>query len=314
MLRNATMLAEQVVANATAALIDSPSTLRVYSVPAIPPASEDSSPAVCATHGCAAPTEATCSAADGQNYTDCAGHGNPGLPGGNSKEHCNARGCCWQQSSAHSWCYLPRNERLHPAPPPAHVPDWPEDGTVLRLPPSGQRLPLIASNPLGWNRSDVLSVRVLSASAAMSVTDASGQLVLAQLAPPEPVNASVTSHAALHVEWAKWASGKSTTTRLVMSRLLIRVELLPLGSSTLFLSAVGAGDTRASSVAISSVKIGDGKTRFTTSNAAWSLAFSPAGLLDAASENGPGAKTLRLRQDIMMYLLRQTFLSCHLFD
>ena len=94
-----------------------------------------------------------------------------------------------------------------------------------------------------------------------------------------------------------------------MSRLLIRVELLPLGSSTLFLSAVGAGDTGTSSVAISSVKIGDGKTRFTTSNAAWSLAFSPAGLLDAASETGPGAKTLRLRQDIMMYLHRQTFLQ-----
>ena len=117
MLRNATLFAEQVIANATAALIPLPAPLKVYSVPAIPPASSQGSNE-CATHGCTKPAAETCAVSTGSKPVDCAGHGAPSLPGGNSPAHCEARGCCWQQSSAHSWCYLPKNESLDPAPPP----------------------------------------------------------------------------------------------------------------------------------------------------------------------------------------------------
>jgi hypothetical protein len=287
MLRNATELAEQVIANATAALIRAPA-LEVYSIPAIPPAPAES---VCATHGCVAPTGAMCAVS---NYTDCAGHGAPSLPGGNSQASCNARGCCWGESSAHSWCWLPKNEALHPAPSPPPA----ADGTVLTVPPIGQRLPIIAANPLGWNRSDVISVRVLSASPNLKVTSGSGEPIVAQLAPPEPVSASVASHAARHDEWAKWATGGATK-ELVMSRLIVPVGLLPLGSTTLFLGAAEAG--AAGSVAISSIKHGDGNTGFSIANGVWSLRLSPTGLVDTATEVGAGSKTLIVNQDIKLY-------------
>jgi hypothetical protein len=247
MLKNATQLAEQVIANATADLIGAPTPLRVYSVPAIPPAGKD---LTCATHGCTKPAVATCAVSD---YVDCAGHAAPALPGGNSAEHCNARGCCWQQSSKHSWCYLPKNESLHTAP------------------------------------------------------------------PPEPVDASVNKHMAQHEAWAKWAAGGDTAkSNLVLSRLIIRVGLLPLGSTTLFLSGGGGGSADATDddglVAISSVQIGDGKAGFQIGNSVWSMRVSPTGLLDTATEvqsthgtveerqgGEKKNKTLRLDQDILLY-------------
>jgi len=311
MLKNATQLAEQVIANATADLIGAPTPLRVYSVPAIPPAGKD---LTCATHGCTKPAVATCAVSD---YVDCAGHAAPALPGGNSAEHCNARGCCWQQSSKHSWCYLPKNESLHTAPQNETL--HTDDGSVLRVPLNGQRLPIVAMNSLAWNRSDVVSVRVLSSSPQMRVTSSSGQPVLAQLAPPEPVDASVNKHMAQHEAWAKWAAGGDTAkSNLVLSRLIIRVGLLPLGSTTLFLSGGGGGSADATDddglVAISSVQIGDGKAGFQIGNSAWSLRVSPTGLLDTATEvqsthgtveerqgGEKKNKTLRLDQDILLY-------------
>ena len=88
---------------------------------------------------------------------------------------------------------------------------------------------------------------------------------------------------------------------LVMSRLVIHSNMLPLGSTALFLSAADVGDTTAGSVAISSVTLGDGKTNFEIANRAWSLRLSPTGLLDTATETGAGAKTLTLDQDIKIY-------------
>eukprot|EP01050_Picozoa_sp_SAG11_P005561 SAG11_NODE_397_length_9785_cov_3.709581_5_plen_275_part_00 len=253
MLSNATKLAEEVIANATAALIaptevinlfqslvyslsifqlfvrmSVAQALSVYSVPSIPPTPYGGSgSSVCATHGCTVPPAATCAADSG--VVDCAGHGSPPLPGGNSLKDCNDRGCCWSVSSKHSWCYLPMNETLKPATPSANRREWPKDGTVLTLPPDGHSLPIVAANSLAWNRTDVISVRVLSFSSAMAVTDSSGKAVLAQLAPPEPVNASLGdgpgSHVLRHQNWAKWAAG-SGSKALVMSRLIIKVALL----------------------------------------------------------------------------------------
>ena len=151
------------------------------------------------------------------------------------------------------------------------------------------------------------------------MTSSSGQPVLAQLAPPEPVDASVNKHMAQHEAWAKWAAGGDTAkSNLVLSRLIIRVGLLPLGSTTLFLSGGGGGSADATDddglVAISSVQIGDGKAGFQIGNSVWSLRVSPTGLLDTATEvqsthgtveerqgGEKKNKTLRLDQDILLY-------------
>eukprot|EP01044_Picomonas_judraskeda_P029863 COSAG03_NODE_10514_length_646_cov_0.521024_1_plen_140_part_10 len=75
-----------------------------------------------------------------------------------------------------------------------------------------------------------------------------------------------------------------------MSRLIVGVGMLPLGSTTLLLSAADAGSD--SLVAISSVEIADPTSHagFEIANAAWSLRLSRAGLLQQATEQSLRAK------------------------
>eukprot|EP01050_Picozoa_sp_SAG11_P005560 SAG11_NODE_397_length_9785_cov_3.709581_4_plen_505_part_00 len=84
-----------------------------------------------------------------------------------------------------------------------------------------------------------------------------------------------------------------------MSRLIIKVALLPLGSKTLFLSATSS--STAHKVSISSLKVGDDKAGFVISNSQLSVDLSAIGLLESMSEGGRDGKKIDLFQDIMAY-------------
>jgi hypothetical protein len=152
MIRNATILTDQVLANATAALTGEARSapLEVYSVPAIPPLTLTDT-----NDG-----GESCDPRHIKSFIDC--HPTGGEAG------CHKLGCCWNPSNDHPYCYK-RNpwstdeEQLSEK--NATDPQWPtDDGSVLTLPSSGGGgITLIASNPLAWNRTTTLSFRIVSA-------------------------------------------------------------------------------------------------------------------------------------------------------
>ena len=155
MLRNATELCRQVIANTTSSLLPAgvPINMSVAYTPPIPPTTLPENPLSPKGHMCA--EHAHGSAPGG--YVDCQPH-----PGGEAQ--CHKIGCCWVPSPAHPFCYKPSNSTLPPqgnsSAPLMH--DWPIDGTVLELGGDGRSVAIIASNPLAWNRTEVLTLRVRS--------------------------------------------------------------------------------------------------------------------------------------------------------
>ena len=292
MLANATQLCRNVVANASSAMLGIGAgeqlLLPVYPPKVIPTA--PNTPAPGPIPGCASKQA---------KYDDCHT---------SDPDKCRAIGCCWTPHAKHYWCYRPSNRTAPPAPaPPGGSGGWPTDGTVLVLPASGE-LTIVAANSLGWARIDAAAFKVLSTSAAMVLTDAkTGQSVLAQLAPPEPVNASMTgagSHAARHEAWAAWAA--SAFGAQTMSRLVFQVIMPALGAASYTLRAATAADVAADRVAISNVTVGDGKKPYVLDhNPKLRLEVSSSGLLNAVTV-GAGVKpspatTLPLNQDFVMY-------------
>ena len=280
MLSNATRLCAEVLANATAELIQSPSPLAMVQVPAIPPAAQGS------TAGGSCAHHAHGGAPGG--YVDCSPK-----PGGEAE--CHKMGCCWEPSAAHPYCFRPAAANAS-----AGAAGWPEDGTVLALPGAGDALTLVLANSLAWNRTDAVSVRIVSTTASMVLVDADGSPVPAQLAPPEPVNASLAgpgSHAERHQAWAAWAKGAGGAPQ--MSRLVFRARLPALGSSSFSLRQATEADASSDKVAVSTISMGESGRGFTISNSRVTAKLSAAGLLDSA-QTGSDSE-LQLRQDLMLY-------------
>lgn len=298
MIRNATFLTDQVIANATAALTGEAdgAPLTVYSVPAIPPL----------TLTDVSDGGESCDPLHIKAFIDC--HPKGGEAG------CHKMGCCWNPSPNHPYCFKPNpwpeDEVALPDQNAIDLtdPQWPaDDGSVLTVPASaGGGITLIASNPLAWNRTTTLSFRIDSTGSALSLTDsATGKVVMAQLAPPEPWNASITghgSHVPRHESWARWA--KKTTSNdgggaTVMSRLIVKATLPALGTAKFFLKATAAASD--ANVVVSMVEVGDGKAGFTLSGTKIKVTVSGKGLLDSAQRVGSSAPPLALKQDLMIY-------------
>ena len=274
MLRNATDLCQQVVANATAVLAGLPN-VTFYDTPAVPPVSGS-----------------TCAQHQGP-YADCGPKCHNATTGHCGAPQCEKVGCCWEESSAHPWCFE------QPAPTPPGVPD---DGSVIQIPRKvgGQAVPVVAANSLAWTRTDVLSVRVNSTSPHLAVVDAAGNSVRSQLAPAEPTNASLDGqggHAARHAKWVEWAAGRWHGH--VVSRLLIEVnELPPLGAAAFYIRPVtAAAQDRAE---VSRVELGDGTQGFRITNGHVLLEMNRAGLVDAVVDVASNT-SLAVEQDFLLY-------------
>lgn len=149
----------------------------------------------------------------------------------------------------------------------------------------------------------------------MSLTDASGNPVDGQLAPPEPWNTSRTghgSHVLRHQQWAAWAlhptqqiqdSNKVPESEMVMSRLVFRASVPALGNVKYTLRAVSPQQSGSSlaNVVVSQVQIGDGKSGFVLNSSLIKVSLSAHGLLDTAQHVGSVSPPLSLRQDLAMY-------------
>lgn len=144
----------------------------------------------------------------------------------------------------------------------------------------------------------------------MSLTDASGNFVKGQLAPPEPWNTSRTgdgSHVLRHENWAAWANKRPYSDRhetadseMVMSRLIIEVSLPALGAAKYVLRAA-VHDGSIANVVVSQVKVGDGKSGFILNGSRIKVSVNAQGLLDSAQHTGSTTQPLLLRQDLAMY-------------
>ena len=244
---------------------------------------------------------------------------------------------------------------------------WPEDGTVLQLPPlarggvtyarhdniatapAGARnsadgttvlvihqgqagVPVVVANPLAWNRTEIVTVRVNSTSPHVVVVDEDMRSVSAQLAPPEPWNTSNTGpggHTQRHVAWAVWAAkaaaskqtGSGPEVHHHLSRLVFAATLPALGVARFFV--VGALPGQAGAAAISDVVAvnksaacistsgssggaggGGGESSppvITLGNRDQTLIVDGCtGLIDSVTSVRSGA-SLELRQDLMLY-------------
>jgi hypothetical protein len=241
-------------------------------------------------------------------------------PGGEAS--CLLLGCCWVPNPAHPYCFKPatRSNSTRPLSNASSNDDFPVDGTVLHLPATGRAVAIIASNPLAWNRTEVVSVRVRSNSPLMVLTDGGTGAVIsyAQLAPPVPWNCSLNgtgSHASRHRSWTQWAHSPPVSTKASqLSRLVFRAALPALGTATFFLRSATVAEV-AASVAISTVDVGSSSAGFELRNSRLSVRVSSNGLLDSAQmlsaaepqqdeQAGrrlvPGAE-LRLGQDLKLY-------------
>ena len=204
-----------------------------------------------------------------------------------------------------------------PVAPPAvtsTVSHWPDDGSVLRLPrhrlnggaPAQQQLgvPVVVTNPLAWNRTEAVEIKVNASSPWMTLVDGHGVPVNAQLAPPAPWNTSVAgpgSHVSRNREWAEWASrANHTDGPFVLSRLVFECVLPPLGASAYFLSSAASATGAVGSVAISRVEILLPNAGLSISNPKLKLEISKSGLIESATEHGSEG-TLRLEQDFKLY-------------
>jgi hypothetical protein len=223
--------------------------------------------------------------------------------------HSLKMGCCWTPSSSHPYCYKPSSAGRAAPTKISGVGQWPtDDGSVLTLGDSGS-ITLIASNPLAWSRKTTVAIRVYARSSAMSLTDTSGNHVNGQLAPPEPWNTSLTghgSHVLRHEHWAAWASKRPSDRHevaegeMVMSRLIIEASVPALGTAKYVLRAA-AYDGSTANVAVSQVKVGNGKSGFILNGSKIKVSVNAQGLLDSAQHAGSTTPPLPLHQDLAMY-------------
>ena len=142
----------------------------------------------------------------------------------------------------------------------------------------------------------------------MTLTDALGNPVMGQLAPPEPWNTSRTghgSHVLRHQNWAAWASMHPSSINadgeMVMSRLIIAASVPALGTAKYILQAAAPRRGRVANVVVSQVQVGDGKSGFILNGSKIKASLSAHGLLDTAQRVGSTAPPLPLRQDLALY-------------
>jgi len=122
-------------------------------------------------------------------------------------------------------------------------------------------VPVVIANPLAWNWTEIVTVRVNSTSPHVLVVDENMRPVPAQLAPPEPWNTSNSGpggHEERHVAWAAWASAavaaptgsRGGSTHMHLSRLAFVARLPALGVARYFIVAASQGQSGAAAISV----------------------------------------------------------------